>query len=89
MNRRSFIASLIATAALDPEKLLWIPTQKKIFIPPPGNQFLTINEITREALRILHNNMMSFAKFADLQATRSGSLLVGDTITIHYPKRTL
>ena len=33
MNRRSFLASLLATAALDPEKLLWVPGKKTIFIP--------------------------------------------------------
>lgn len=36
MNRRRFLRLLglgIGTAAFDPEKLLWIPGQKKIFIP--------------------------------------------------------
>ncbi len=35
MNRRTFIASLIAGATLDPERLLWVPGRKKVFIPPP------------------------------------------------------
>ena len=35
MNRREFIASLLAAAAVDPERLLWVPGRKKIFIPPP------------------------------------------------------
>ena len=34
MKRRSFLASLFATAVLDPEKLLWVPGRKKIFVPP-------------------------------------------------------
>jgi len=37
VNRRGFLATLsaaIATATLDPGKLLWIPGAKKIFIPP-------------------------------------------------------
>ena len=33
MNRRSFLASLLATAVLDPERLLWVQ-KKTIFIPP-------------------------------------------------------
>lgn len=33
MNRRAFLATLMAGASLDPEKLLWIPGRKKIFIP--------------------------------------------------------
>lgn len=38
MNRRGFIQTLLGTAsaiALDPEKLLWVPGEKTIFIPPP------------------------------------------------------
>ena len=34
MNRRAFLASLLATAALDPEKLLWVPGARTIFVPP-------------------------------------------------------
>lgn len=34
MNRRSFVASLLAAAMLDPERLLWIPGKKTIFLPP-------------------------------------------------------
>lgn len=34
MNRRSFLASLIATATLDPERLLWVPGRKTISVPP-------------------------------------------------------
>ncbi len=35
MNRRSFFATLagMAAAAQDPERLLWVPGRKKIFIP--------------------------------------------------------
>ena len=35
MDRRQFIRSLAVAMALDPERLLWIPGQKTIFIPPP------------------------------------------------------
>jgi hypothetical protein len=38
MNRRGFLESLlggtVAAAQLDIEKLLWVPGEKKIFIPP-------------------------------------------------------
>ena len=37
MNRRGFLstlAALTATAIVDPEKLVWTPGKKKIFIPP-------------------------------------------------------
>lgn len=39
MNRRSFLALLSAAAAgavLDPERLLWVPGQKTIFLPLCG-----------------------------------------------------
>ncbi len=38
MDRRRFLSTLIGaglTAAIDPERLLWIPGKKTVFIPPP------------------------------------------------------
>lgn len=38
MNRRAFLSTLVAGlagAALDPERLLWVPGQKTIFLPSP------------------------------------------------------
>lgn len=38
MNRRAFLNALTAAAAgfvLDPERLLWTPGRKTIFVPPP------------------------------------------------------
>jgi hypothetical protein len=37
MDRRNFLASLTALSGLvlDPERLLWVPRSKRIFIPPP------------------------------------------------------
>lgn len=34
MNRRSFLSLLSTAMVLDPERLLWIPGKKTIFIPP-------------------------------------------------------
>jgi hypothetical protein len=63
MNRRNFLASLAAVAILDPEKLLWVPGKKKIFIPPapvivsPWGPIIGINvDATREAGRF-HNGL--------------------------------
>lgn len=39
ISRRSFfgvLATVAASAALDPERLLWVPGQRKIFIPAPA-----------------------------------------------------
>ena len=41
MERRLFLQSLLATAVLDPERLLWVPRTKRIFIPPaPRFEFI-------------------------------------------------
>lgn len=37
MNRRAFLSSIglaVAAATIDPEKLIWTPARKTIFIPP-------------------------------------------------------
>ncbi len=37
MNRRAFLSGLVAsglTTAIDPERLLWVPGKRTIFIPP-------------------------------------------------------
>lgn len=50
MNRRRFLASLgLGTAAmvLDPERLLWVPGAKRIFVPLPPRKF------TEEELRAI------------------------------------
>ena len=33
-SRRSFLASVAAALVLDPERALWVPGKKKIFLPP-------------------------------------------------------
>jgi hypothetical protein len=44
LNRRAFLSSLLVTATLDPERLLWVPGKKlisipnKIVTPPPFTQ---------------------------------------------------
>jgi hypothetical protein len=36
MNRRGFLLSMLASATLDPERLLWRPGEKLISIPKPA-----------------------------------------------------
>lgn len=56
LNRRGFLGSLAAAGALmglDPEKLLWRPETKKIFIPgivPENMQFLWVNQFSPEVI---------------------------------------
>jgi hypothetical protein len=35
LSRRVFLGSLAAAFAIDPERALWVPGAKKLFIPPP------------------------------------------------------
>ena len=57
MKRRHFLASMLTAASamvLDPDKLLWIPGQKTIFIPSaPLPRVLDLDEINAFAFRIL------------------------------------
>ncbi len=67
MNRRGFLGSLtalLATAAIDPEVLIWRPGAKTIFIPSVGNQFVTMEMITRHTLESLRNNI-KFIRYID------------------------
>jgi hypothetical protein len=89
VSRRGFLTGLIAApvvAALPEIPELWAPT-KTIFLPPAGgwvrgNQLLTIDMITREALRILGQNLEFIATVnrqwspAQLDAMRGSDRLV-------------
>ena len=62
LGRRQFLSGLMITTAglaVDPEQLLWEPGKKVIFDlwTPPSNTILTVGQITREALRVLQNNL--------------------------------
>lgn len=69
MNRRGFLGTLAAAlvgSTLDPERLLWVPGVKTLFVPPVsgwapthnGTTLLTINQITHEALLLLRRNIV-------------------------------
>jgi hypothetical protein len=49
--------------ALDPERLLWVPGQRTIFLPAPTRHryLLSPDWLTFEALRVLENNHDMFA----------------------------
>lgn len=52
ITRRTFLTALAATAVLDPERLLWIPGERRIFIPRPPIRWkfdnAILNTITSE-----------------------------------------
>lgn len=64
MNRRAFLSTLaagLAGAALDPERLLWVPGQKTIFIPAiPASRLVTtdyLQLLVEEGLRRLRSEI--------------------------------
>lgn len=60
MNRRSFFGSLLGLAAsltVDPEKLIWVPGAKTIFIPPATHEPL-YDEITATTLEEIRKNIV-------------------------------
>lgn len=67
MDRRSFLKWLTGTAVgvalaptLDLDKLLWVPGEKTIFIPPlfvEDGTLITSQWFTREAMKVLENNL--------------------------------
>ena len=87
MNRRAFLGTLLAAApvlALDPERLLWVPGQKTIFIPEAVgvHRFVTPEWVARESLLLLRNTL----RFAnEVNRVWAEPFTVGDAIRIHAP----
>lgn len=81
MNRRKFLAFLAAGGVVTAAGL-WMPGQKLISIPRiiSGNRLLTIDEITREALRIAYEKLKFYQKIPGWEATR-----IGATLNIRIP----
>ena len=73
MNRRAFLQTLaaaVAGATLDPERLLWRPGAKSIFLPPPPS-LLAPTELLRGDLFTIEGvyaiNPMTYAPIERLQ----------------------
>lgn len=92
MNRRGFLGSILALCAapaivrigsLMPVRNIVLPTDAE-FATVVGNPFLTIDEITREALRLMNGNVSFIAainKQYDAQFSN-----VGNVLTIRRPR---
>lgn len=101
MNRRSFLRALLAATpalVLDPEKLLWVPGQKKIFDLGAnlgvdfGIEKYIVQIVVKEGLVALNNSLRLLKdvnREYDYLAewAPSAGLKVGDTITIRKPER--
>jgi hypothetical protein len=66
LSRRGFFGTLTAAVAgfaLDPERLLWVPGQKTIFLPAltiyrGRNTFITPDWVTRDVCEFWRNRIM-------------------------------
>ena len=88
MNRRSFLSGFIGAAAaltLDPERLLWVPGAKTIFVPPVGNRFLTTEMVCREALKSMTFQLDYMDQYG--KGYWSPSFSTGSVVNILKPER--
>jgi hypothetical protein len=103
MDRRGFLGTLIgltATAVLDPERLLWVPGQKTIFLPPAivsvpvdvvgTNAFITPQWITAEALRAFEQNIRMTGRVIEGLVPRiydRDLRQIGSVVAVRVPQR--
>lgn len=92
MNRRGFLGAILAAGVapvfiksniLMPVRSIFIPTAEEVAVVSGGNTLLTIDMITREALRILNEQ-------SELWKTLNRQWDVGkkgDTLRIRMPQR--
>jgi hypothetical protein len=86
MNRRSFLRTLGLAAAgltLDPERLLWVPGQKTIFLPS-AHTIVTPEWVTREVLLRL-TNVLNFG--IEVNRHYADAYVVGDRVRFRLPMR--
>lgn len=84
-TRRGFLGSILALGAApaivraDSLMRIIVPTTEEVVAIVGGNRILTIQMITAEALRILHENMQF------VQNVNTEFLNAGDVLTIRRP----
>lgn len=93
MTRRRLLALFAGAAALDPERLLWVPGRKTICLPPvrlrplslfdPGLQAM----ISEEAARMLRDRTFFPGFMAHQREWNAQLTLTGETILFSPPPR--
>ena len=80
MNRRSFIGTLLGALAIDPERLLWVPGKKTIFIPrPAATEWSVWVEARNGGLRLLSRKLYKISAPVNFKLV---NVLIGG---VHYP----
>ncbi len=94
MKRRGFLGAMLAAcvapayvraSSLMPGHALWLPPAE-IILPRATNSLLTIEMITREALRILEDNL-TFTENVNREYVDAFAVPSGQTIAIRRPAR--
>lgn len=92
MNRRDFLARFLGGAvgaalapALDLDKLLWVPGERTIFLPPPPviNELVSVDWMFAEALRLLKTQLTAVAGFN----RPFDDVRLGDAVRVPLPVR--
>lgn len=69
---------------------LWVP-EPEPFVGAPGNRFLSMGEVTREAVRLFRNSnlfVQSVSEQYDEEFAKSGRI-IGETLRIRLPSQYL
>lgn len=82
-SRRQFFGLLAAPAILRMTKPMALWTPKTEIIAPPENLMLTIDQITREAVRLFKNSNVAMRQYDDLFAKTD--FKIGSKLRIHLP----
>jgi hypothetical protein len=88
-SRRGFLSALLGGAsalAVDPERLIWMPGQKKIFIPPPP-QYRHFQVVLTETMTMEEFSALYLQPAAEhFERIFAEQLLAWQTGPLSYPK---
>lgn len=88
MNRRSLLKTLFGGAAaltLDPERALWVPGAKLISVPR-GNELIDPEWLSREALRILRDNLLVIRAVNEMWDRQATGFMTGHVLNVRKPR---
>lgn len=93
MNRRDFlrvlgfgtVAAAAASCAFDVERLLWVPGERTIFLPPVRNTFITPTWVSKEVARMFLNDL-KFVSEINRYYDNAYTLRAG-TVNVRLPSR--
>lgn len=84
ISRRGFFGAIAAALVLDPERLLWVPGRKSIFIPTPTVHTLTKEQIAKAIAAITEQQQFIVNAFrGQIFQSNVFSADIQDTPSVH------